>query len=111
VTCKLLDLIIKNTSGAEIDASHGGDALVATLTNHQFMNLLRYQALPSVCSVVAATSLAPEHGSTAVMAAVIASMSSWGSILAGLFAGWLVSLMVSSKVELSHFPPSSIYRL
>jgi len=94
VTCRVLDLISTKSFEGEID-SHVGDSMVATLTNHQLINLLRYQALPSVCSVVAATSLAPEHGSTAVMAAVVASISSWGSILAGLFAGWLVSFMVS----------------
>jgi hypothetical protein len=63
--------------------------------NNQFLLQLRFQALPSVCSVVAATSLSPEHGSTAVMAGVVASMSCYGSILAGLLAGWLVSSLVS----------------
>lgn len=60
----------------------------------EFVSKLQYQALPTVCSVVAATSLSPEHGSTAVMASVIASMSCYGSILAGLLAGWIVSSLV-----------------
>jgi len=97
VSCKVLEFILQTSSTAgEID-SHGGD-LVKSLTNYQFIQQLRYQALPSVCSVVAATSLAPEHGSTAVMAATVASISSWGSILAGLFVGWLVSLLVSFNI-------------
>jgi len=66
---------------------------------NSYMAQLRYQGLPTVCSVVAATSLAPEHGSTAVMAATVASMSCWGSILAGLLAGWIVSLLVSTTCE------------
>lgn len=98
VSCKVLDFILQTSKEGEID-SHGGD-LVKTLTNYQFIQQLRYQALPSVCSVVAATSLAPEHGSTAVMAATVASISSWGSILAGLFAGWLVSFLVSFDLVL-----------
>lgn len=61
----------------------------------QLLSNLQYQALPSVCSVVAATSLAPEHGSTAVMAAGLASMSCWGSVVSGLLAGWIVSFLVS----------------
>jgi hypothetical protein len=96
VSCKVLDFVLHTSIGGEID-SHGED-LVKTLTNCQFIQQLRYQALPSVCSVVAATSLAPEHGSTAVMAAAVASISSWGSILAGLFAGWLVSFLVSFNI-------------
>ena len=67
----------------------------------QFLSQLEYQALPTVCSVVAATSLSPEHGSTAVMASVIASMSCHGSILAGLLAGWLVSSLVSKSVMIN----------
>mmetsp|Transcript_6101 Transcript_6101/g.7744 ORF Transcript_6101/g.7744 Transcript_6101/m.7744 type:complete len:678 (+) Transcript_6101:114-2147(+) len=55
---------------------------------------LRYQVLPSVCAVVTATSYAPEHGSTAIMAATIASFGCYKSVLSGLFAGWLVSQML-----------------
>jgi hypothetical protein len=59
------------------------------------VNQLRYQALPTVCSVVAATSLASDHGPIVIMASVVASMSCWGSILSGLLTGWFVSIMVS----------------
>ena len=68
----------------------------------QFISQLQFQALPSVCSVVAATSLSPEHGSTAVMASVIASMACHGSILAGLLAGWIVSCLVSKVSWWAH---------
>jgi hypothetical protein len=75
--------------------------------SNQFLLQLQYQSLPSVCAVVAATSLSPEHGSTAVMAGVIASMSCYGSILAGLLAGWLVSVLVRLS---SIFYISSLHR-
>ena len=64
--------------------------------------------MPAVCSVVAATSLVPEHGSTAAMAATVASMPCWGSILAGLLAGWIVSLLVSTRESLISSCPLSI---
>lgn len=59
------------------------------------VHLLRHQALPTVCSVITATSLSPEHGSSASMAAVVASMSCWNSVIAGLLAGYMVSIAVS----------------
>jgi hypothetical protein len=55
---------------------------------------LQFLALPTVCAVVTATSYAPEHGSAAVMAACVASMGCYGSILAGLLSGWMVSWLV-----------------
>ena len=71
--------------------------LVDLFKGTEFVSQLQYQALPTVCSVVAATSLSPEHGSTAVMASAIASMSCYGSILSGLLAGWIVSSLVSKS--------------
>ena len=51
-------------------------------------------ALPTVCSVVSATSYAPEHGSTALIAAAVAASACKDSILGGLLAGWFVSWIV-----------------
>ncbi len=67
----------------------------------QLLSLLKYQALPTVCSVVTTTSLSPEHGSTAIMASTVASFGCWGSIFAGLLAGWVVSQMVSMEDNVS----------
>jgi hypothetical protein len=67
---------------------------------------LRFQALPTVCAVVTASTYSPEHGSTAIMAACVASMGCSGSILAGLLAGWIVSVMVRS-----HLSPNDCYVL
>lgn len=89
VGCRLLDISKFLLSGSV----HFSPML--NLVDDQFISQLKYQALPSVCAIVAATSLAPEHSSTAVMAAAVASMACWGSILSGLLAGWLISLLVS----------------
>lgn len=53
--------------------------------------LLRQHALPTVCSVIMASSLAPQHGPTVLMSAALASVVCEASILAGLLAGWLVA--------------------
>lgn len=63
------------------------------LTEH-LLPLLQAHVLPTVCCVVMATSLAPHHGSTALMAAAIASVVCEKSILAGLLAGWLVTVLI-----------------
>lgn len=55
---------------------------------------LKYQALPTVCSVVAATSLASDHGPIVIMASVVASMSCRGSVLSGLLTGLFVSKLM-----------------
>jgi hypothetical protein len=66
-------------------------------TSKRFVDQLRNQALPTVCSVVAAISLASNHGPIVIMASVVASMSCWGSVLSGLLTGWFVSAVVSFK--------------
>lgn len=53
--------------------------------------LLQTHALPTVCSVITATSLAPQHGSTVLMSSAIASIVCEKSILGGLLAGYLVA--------------------
>lgn len=53
--------------------------------------LLQAHALPTVCSVITATSLAPQHGSTVLMSSAIASIVCEKSILGGLLAGYLVA--------------------
>jgi hypothetical protein len=63
----------------------------STWLTDQVLPLLQTQALPTVCCVVMATSLVPHHGSTALMAAAIASVVCQKSILGGLIAGWLVA--------------------
>ncbi len=102
VTCRILDMLeetsfLVTTLGA---LGFGAEDQIRLKTQLQF------QALPSVCAVVAATSLAPEHGSTAVMAAAIASMGCWGSVLSGLLVGWVVSFLVSEMfVQTAPLPP------
>jgi hypothetical protein len=56
--------------------------------------LLQSQALPTVCCVVMATSWAPHHGSTALMASAMASVLCTNSVLAGMVAGWLIASLV-----------------
>lgn len=60
----------------------------------QVLPFLQSQALPTTCCVVMATALAPHHGSTALMAASVASVVCQKSVLGGLVAGWLVALAV-----------------
>ena len=70
------------------------------LLSHQLEAQLRYHALPTISAVVAITSLSPEHKSTSIMSAVIASLSCRGSVLSGLFAGWIVSLLLGEALFL-----------
>ena len=66
----------------------------------QLLTQLRYQALPTVCSVVVATSYAPEHGSTAIMASTISSMACSGSIFSALVCSFsLLSCDNNSYLE------------
>jgi hypothetical protein len=69
------------------------------LTN-ELETLLRYHVLPTISAVVTTTSLSPEHKSTSIMSAVIASLSCRGSVLSGLLAGWLVSLLLGEALFL-----------
>ncbi|KAI2512729.1 hypothetical protein MHU86_1725 [Fragilaria crotonensis] len=62
----------------------------AWLLDH-VLPLLQTQALPTVSCVVMATARAPHHGSTAVMAAAVASVVCQKSVLGGLLAGFLVA--------------------
>lgn len=80
-------------------ACRGIELSVPQLTDSTWLEghllaLLQTQALPTVCCVVMATSLAPHHGSTALMAAAVASVVCQKSILGGLLAGWLVASCV-----------------
>ena len=59
--------------------------------------LLQTQALPTVCCVVMANARAPHHGSTAVMAASLASVVCQKSILGGLLAGFLVASTIDHR--------------
>jgi hypothetical protein len=67
---------------------------IAHTAQHQALDILRSRALPLVCCVVMATSTAPQHGSTVVMAACIAGIFCANSILAGMLAGWIISVFV-----------------
>eukprot|EP00542_Grammatophora_oceanica_P013324 CAMPEP_0194041092 /NCGR_PEP_ID=MMETSP0009_2-20130614/12997_1 /TAXON_ID=210454 /ORGANISM="Grammatophora oceanica, Strain CCMP 410" /LENGTH=541 /DNA_ID=CAMNT_0038684445 /DNA_START=38 /DNA_END=1663 /DNA_ORIENTATION=+ len=58
------------------------------------VQVLRRFALPTTCCVVTATSCAPQYESIVIMASIVASMACRESIIAGLVAGWLVSLIV-----------------
>ena len=64
----------------------------------QILEILRSHALPMVCSVVMATSSAPQHGSTAVMASCIAGIACANSVLGGLLAGWLISVFLGQTL-------------
>jgi hypothetical protein len=96
-TCRLLYTLKSLRHGEDSFAGYMFQNILFDETDYGFFTQLRYQALPTVCSVVAATSLSSEHGSIAVMASVVASMSCWGSVLTGLFTGWLVSILVSEE--------------
>lgn len=62
-------------------------------TLRKLLILLQTHALPTVCSVVMATSLAPHHGSTVLMSSALASVLCERSVLGGLSAGWLVATL------------------
>lgn len=68
--------------------------------SHQLETQLRYHVLPTISAVVTTTSLSPEHKSTSIMSAVIASVSCRGSVLSGLLAGWLVSFLLGEALFL-----------
>lgn len=94
-TCRVLEVlecwIRQNENGVISDFL--GDILLGE-TSKRFVDQLRNQALPTVCSVVAAVSLASDHGPIVIMASVVASMSCWGSVLSGLLTGWFVSAVM-----------------
>lgn len=83
-----LPIFLVNCVSCEIFGQYG-------VVPHELMSQMRYQLLPTVCAIVTATSLAPEHNSTAIMAATIASVGCHGSVVSGLFAGWLISRCLS----------------
>jgi hypothetical protein len=66
----------------------------STWLTDQVLPFLQSQALPTTCCVVMATALAPHHGSTALMAAAVASVVCRKSVVGGLLAGWLVALAI-----------------
>ncbi len=84
VTCRVLSAVAPLVSTFGLD--EGSKHVVSLLQTH---------ALPTVCSVVMATSLAPQHGSTVLMSSAIASIFCEKSILGGLFVGWLVALLAT----------------
>eukprot|EP00438_Fugacium_kawagutii_P029990 Skav217717 [mRNA] locus=scaffold2294:261067:262659:- [translate_table: standard] len=61
--------------------------------------VLQTHALPTVCSVIMATSLAPEHGSTVLMSSALASAVCEKSILGGLLGGWLVAASATAVLH------------
>ena len=74
VTCRLLSFLVSNLKFPE-----------------ESLSLLQRHALPTVCSVIMATSLAPQHGSTVLMSSAIASVLCEKSVLGGLLVGFLVA--------------------
>jgi hypothetical protein len=84
LACRLL--IFAEDHVASGDVNNWSGMLLSQLQSH---------ALPTVCAVVTATTYAPEHGSSAIMAASVASIGCSGSILSGLLSGRLVSFLVS----------------
>jgi len=63
-------------------------------TVHYLVWQLQNQSLPTICCIVAASTYSPQHKSSALMAASIASMACSKSIITGLLAGRLVSWWV-----------------
>ena len=64
------------------------------------LSQIQSQALPTVCAVVTSATYAPEHGSTSLMAAALASMGCSGSIISGLVCGRVVSFLVRILLKL-----------
>jgi len=58
------------------------------------LEIVRSNVLPIVCCVVMASSTSPQHGSTVVIASIIAGIMCANSVIGGLVAGWLVSLFI-----------------
>jgi hypothetical protein len=61
---------------------------------HRMVEMMRSHVLPFVCCVIMATSTAPQHGSTAVMAACIAGVVCANTVLGGLLTGWIISVLI-----------------
>jgi len=76
-----------------------GDDDLLSMAQH-LLDSLENIALPTACCIVMATSYAPHHGSTAVLAASVASVSCHQSILGGLLAGLLVGVLLSRTLYL-----------
>lgn len=61
---------------------------------HRIVEMIRSHMLPIVCCVIMASSMAPQHGSTAVMAACIAGVFCFNTVLGGLLTGWMISMLI-----------------
>ncbi len=88
------DDIHHNTINTITSKIHNHPIQNNTYFNDPFLWLLQNQVLPTVCAVVTATTLAPQHQSSVIMASSIASMACSSSILSGMFAGYLISILV-----------------
>ena len=94
LACRFLNLVFIKLVSDDTDINLNA----WTEPTRQLIMALQSYALPTACCVVMATSCASRHGSTAVMASCIAAMACRQSILAGLLAGWLVSLSLGRVV-------------
>lgn len=94
LACQFLNLVLAKLVSNDSDLNMNA----WTEPTRQLLTALQSYALPTACCVVMATSCASRHGSTAVMASCTAAMACRQSILAGLLAGWLVSLVVGRVV-------------
>jgi len=90
VTCRLLELAMTWLTDHDFDLKHYSMSL---LDIESLYLPMREYVLPMVCSVVAATTYAPELGPIVLMASAIAGISCGGSAVAGLLAGRAVAYL------------------